>query len=399
MTAAEAVGGARAPRRHGLDIVRAAAIAWVMAYHAMNLSLVPDPDNWFVQFGWMGVDLFFVLSGFLIASQLLKPWARGLRPDYGRFFARRLLRTLPAYAAILAVYFLLPGLREWPDSQPFWQFATFTENLLFEPTGPKAFSHAWSLCVEEQFYLVFPAAVALLALRPSAGKTCAALVALLLIGMAVRGWIWLAAVADPPFDPAAEPQWRPYMALIYYPTWSRLDGLLAGIAVAALRNFRPALWARFVARPNLLLAAGAAGIAAAILLFGRQIAPFVPAVLGFPLLSASIALVVAAASTDRAFIGRYRIPGAAALATGAYSLYLSQKLAYRAIAAWLAPALGAAGYARLALAVAAALLVGALLHWTVERPFLRLRDRLEGPSRSSIARMDAAGLSAAEPTG
>jgi peptidoglycan/LPS O-acetylase OafA/YrhL len=381
---------ARARRAHGLDIVRAAAIAWVMLYHAMNLSLVPDPDHWIVGFGWMGVDLFFVLSGFLIASQLLKPWATGSGPDYPRFFARRLLRTLPAYAAVLALYFIAPALREFPDIQPFWQFATFTENLLFEPTGPKAFSHVWSLCVEEQFYLLFPAVVALLAWKPSAWKTCAVLAGVLLFGIAVRSWLWLADVAQTSFSASAEPNWRSYMTLIYYPTWSRLDGLLAGIAIAALKIFRPQQWTSFTSRPNLLLAIGLAGLAAAILLFQRQIAPFLPATLGFPLLSASIALVVAAASTDRALIGRYRIPGAAALATGAYSLYLSQKLAYHAVAAWLAPALGATGWPRLALAFAAALAAGAALYWAVERPFLRLRDRLEGPSRSSIAVAPAA---------
>jgi peptidoglycan/LPS O-acetylase OafA/YrhL len=378
----------RAPRRHGLDIVRATAIAWVMLYHAMNLRLVPDPDHWFVSFGWMGVDLFFVLSGFLIASQLLKPWAEGSRPNYGRFFARRLLRTLPAFAAILLIYFLVPAAREWPDIQPFWQFPTFTENLLFEPTGPKTFSHVWSLCVEEQFYLVFPAVVALVALRPSARKIAIIFAAVLLFGIGIRAWLWLRYVAQPPFDPSADPDWRSYTSLIYYPTWSRLDGLLAGIAVAALRIFRPAAWARMVARPNMLLAVGLAGIAAAILLFGVQIAPLLPTAIGFPLLSASIALVVAAASTDRALIGRYRVPGAAALATGAYSLYLSQKIAYHAVAARLAPSTGLHGYPLLAAAFAAALALGALLYWGVERPFLKLRDRLEGPSRSSIAAAD-----------
>jgi peptidoglycan/LPS O-acetylase OafA/YrhL len=376
----------RAPRVHGLDIVRAAAIAWVMVYHAMNLDLVPEPDHALILFGWMGVDLFFVLSGFLIASQLLKPWARGAKPDYRRFFARRALRTLPAFAAVVALYFLLPAAREWPDIQPFWQFASFTENLLFEPTGPKAFSHVWSLCVEEQFYLVFPAAVALLALRPSAGKTMSVIAALILLGVALRSWLWLSHVATIPFDPASAPQWRPYMTLIYYPTWSRLDGLLAGIAIAALKIFRPSQWEPFARSPNLLLAIGLAGIAGAMLLFGSQIAGLAGAAFGFPLLSVGIALVVAAASTDRALIGRYRFPGAAALATGAYSLYLSQKLAYHAVATWLAPLLGATGYARLALAFAAALAAGAALYWAVERPFLRLRDRLEGPSRSPIAR-------------
>src|SRR5437868_13941335 len=99
------------PRQHGLDLIRAAAIASVMIYHANNMLLVPGPVPWLVSFGWMGVDLFFVLSGFLIASQLLKPFASGAKPDYPRFFVRRALRTIPAFAVVAMLYFAFPRLR------------------------------------------------------------------------------------------------------------------------------------------------------------------------------------------------------------------------------------------------------------------------------------------------
>jgi peptidoglycan/LPS O-acetylase OafA/YrhL len=72
-----------------LDLLRAAAISWVMIYHASLFNLVLQ-QSWVVCFGWMGVDLFFVLSGFLIPGQPLRPWARGERPDLSRFFTRRL---------------------------------------------------------------------------------------------------------------------------------------------------------------------------------------------------------------------------------------------------------------------------------------------------------------------
>jgi peptidoglycan/LPS O-acetylase OafA/YrhL len=121
-----------APRLHGLDFLRATAIGWVMVYHASFYGFVPVADAWYVKFGWMGVDLFFVLSGFLIAGQLLRPFARGHQPDYRRFFLRRFLRTLPAYAAVIALYFLFPRLREQPDIDPIWRFATFTENLFLD---------------------------------------------------------------------------------------------------------------------------------------------------------------------------------------------------------------------------------------------------------------------------
>src|SRR5580658_1847584 len=115
------VTAALSGRLPGLDLVRALAIAWVMLYHASIFWQVPG-DSWIVRFGWMGVDLFFVLSGFLIAGQLLRPWARGAAPDYPRFMTRRLLRTIPAYLVVLALYFRVPWLRDGNEMPPLWQF-------------------------------------------------------------------------------------------------------------------------------------------------------------------------------------------------------------------------------------------------------------------------------------
>jgi peptidoglycan/LPS O-acetylase OafA/YrhL len=191
-------------------------------------------------------------------------------------------------------------------------------------------------------------------------------------------------VADKPFDIHSPSNWRPYVELIYYPTWSRLDGLLAGIALALLKIFRPSVWKSFVAQPNLLLSAGLVGIGIAMVLFGGPVLPLFGAAIGFPLLAASIALIVAAASAGQALVGKYRVPGGQALATGAYSLYLSHKMAYHAVTAWIAPALGVTGYAALSVAIGVALLAGALLYWAVERPFLMLRDRLDQRSRTHV---------------
>jgi len=110
--------------------------------------------------------------------------------------------------------------------------------------------------------------------------------------------------------------------------------------------------------------------------FGDQIAGFTATLLGYPLLAASIALLVVAASDRHSAVGRYAIPGAQALATGAYSLYLTHKMVYHAIQElgrrW-SPDLQ---QFELAIALLAALVGGAGLYWAVERPFLKLRDRL-----------------------
>ena len=371
-------------RLPGLDLLRAAAIAWVMLYHATLFDLLPNPEHWVVEYGWMGVDIFFVLSGYLIASQLLKPIASGGAPNYRNFFSRRILRTLPAYFAVLSVYFLAPGTRELSSIQPLWRFATFTENI-FVNLDKRAFSHAWSLCVEEQFYLVLPMFVLWLSCRPSPRKVMLTLLAMLAFGMAVRGSLWLSQIASTPFNLQTSPDWRPFMRLIYYPTWSRLDGLLAGVSAAALKVFRPRAWDAITRWGNVLLAVGVAGIGASMLLFSSLVAGFWATVTGYPLLSFSIALVVVAATTSRSVIGRYRMPGAKTLATGSYSLYLSHKIAYQAVASGLVPTFGLAGVARFGEAIGLAACCGGVLYWAIERPFLKLRDWIDGPSRSSIA--------------
>jgi len=382
-----------ADRLPGLDLLRAIAISWVMIYHCSLFGLVSQ-DTWVVRFGWMGVDLFFVLSGFLIAGQLLRPWASGGRPHYARFATRRLLRTLPAYLAVITVYFVFPAIRDRDHIQPLWRFLTFTQNFGLDTDPPKAFSHAWSLCVEQQFYLVFPVIVALVAIRPGPRSVMAAVASLLLGGMLIRGYFWLHDVAGRPFDPAAEPRFEPYMTLIYYPTWSRLDGLLAGVAAALVQTFRPRWWCALSDRSNLLLITGTAGTVGTTFFFHDQIPGFLAATFGFPLLAGSMALLVIAANDRRSVIGRYSIPGAGLLATGAYSLYLSHKIVFHAVGL-VAGDLPSRTIA-LAMALTGAHVAGTVLYWLVERPFLKLRERVTRPSRNMVAAQDTHGFAQAK---
>ena len=98
-------------RQLGLDLLRALAIIVVVVYHAalFGFKLPGRVDR----FGWIGVDLFFVLSGYLIGGQLFALLARDQRINLGRFFTRRALRIMPAYFVVLAIYFLLPSWREY----------------------------------------------------------------------------------------------------------------------------------------------------------------------------------------------------------------------------------------------------------------------------------------------
>jgi peptidoglycan/LPS O-acetylase OafA/YrhL len=139
----------------------------------------------------MGVDLFFVLSGFLIGSQVLKPLAEGRAFSFGEFYQRRAFRILPAYLVVLAAYFIWPSIKEQGELQPLWQFLTFTVNLFIDAREHLAFSHVWSLCVEEHFYLVFPLLACWLARRPSVRRFAVVCTFIVLAGMLVRGATWL----------------------------------------------------------------------------------------------------------------------------------------------------------------------------------------------------------------
>src|SRR5690349_21937904 len=93
----------------GLDLLRAIAIVWVMLFHSFIVGGLGADFEWLSRFGWAGVDIFFVLSGYLIGAQVLEPLARAARLDFARFYARRAWRILPAFAVVLAVYVAFPA--------------------------------------------------------------------------------------------------------------------------------------------------------------------------------------------------------------------------------------------------------------------------------------------------
>jgi peptidoglycan/LPS O-acetylase OafA/YrhL len=151
-------------REPGLDLLRSIAIISVVVFH-MQLKGTPRFLRPVQDLGWIGVDLFFVLSGYLISSQLLRPYARSEVFSVRIFFLRRAFRVLPAFLVVLALYLSFSTFRERPNLPDFWRFLTFTMN--FGLQAPAAFSHAWSLCVEEHFYLVFPFLVLWLMRKPN----------------------------------------------------------------------------------------------------------------------------------------------------------------------------------------------------------------------------------------
>jgi peptidoglycan/LPS O-acetylase OafA/YrhL len=146
-----------------LDGLRGLAIVMVVGYHLHGRLL---------KGGHVGVDLFFVLSGFLITALLLQEWEERGAISFPRFYARRALRLLPALYLVLAVYLLalrIPGLdrvlRERAGADP-WHPAVYAATYISNWTRGRgvsmgALAHTWSLSVEEQFYLLWPLLLAL----------------------------------------------------------------------------------------------------------------------------------------------------------------------------------------------------------------------------------------------
>lgn len=133
-----------------LDGLRGLAIAMVLMYHY---------GGW--DWGWTGVDLFFVLSGFLIGGILID--AKGATNYYSVFYTRRAYRILPLYAiTVAALPLLLTTHYPWftyGNRIPWYAYATFTQNIWMahlEKLGTMALAVTWSLAIEEQFYLTLP---------------------------------------------------------------------------------------------------------------------------------------------------------------------------------------------------------------------------------------------------
>jgi peptidoglycan/LPS O-acetylase OafA/YrhL len=357
-------------RLPGLDTLRAVAIAVVMVFHLR--ALLPDSFQPVARFGWMGVDLFFVLSGYLIGSQLLKPVRDGREVSPLEFYRKRAYRILPVYGVVLALYGLWPLWREEPGISPLWQFLTFTENFFDNYSINQAFSHVWSLCVEEHFYLLLPMIVGLMSRKAAAWKTVAVLVAFVALGMGIRSYVYFHGLL--PMGRDSDDFSVRYIERIYYPTYTRLDGLLAGVALALMRIFRPGWWSAILQRANCLLAGGVVLMGCTLWIFADRFGA-VGTVVGFPLMAVAMGMLVMAAADGRCWFGRMRVPGAKLVATLSYSLYLMHKEIAHLDTLWLPKVMDARDWRTVGVLVVTCVAAACVMYVVVERPFLALRDR------------------------
>jgi peptidoglycan/LPS O-acetylase OafA/YrhL len=197
-----------------LDGIRGIAIALVLLCHAEHEHLLSLQG--IAKRGWIGVDLFFVLSGTLITGILLDTRAA---PDRAtKFYARRFARIWPVWLAAVAL-----GFAVWPAlfpqrpldvaRFPLWPYLTLTQNFVLHRPGLATLAQGWSLCVEEQFYLVWPALV-------------------WLAGARAVPWISTLGILAAPFCRAALMHQGWTAGMVYRSSLSHCDGLFAGALLA-----------------------------------------------------------------------------------------------------------------------------------------------------------------------
>lgn len=206
-----------------IDGLRAVAIIFVILYHFQ----FP-----FAQGGFIGVDIFFVLSGYLITNSLMIEWHQTKQFDFKQFWLKRLRRLLPAVVTLLIVvlivcFFFFPSSfkKSWSDSiaalfyvSNWWYI--FKKVPYFDSFGtPSPFKHLWSLAIEEQFYLLWP--VALLGLLKWLKKRQRVLLAIITAG------IFSAVLMAVLYNPNA-------IDRVYYGTDTRIFAILAGCGLAFL---------------------------------------------------------------------------------------------------------------------------------------------------------------------
>jgi peptidoglycan/LPS O-acetylase OafA/YrhL len=384
-------------RLHSLDVLRGVAILAVMLVHWPG-GYYPTPDvalqvvNTVTGWGYLGVDLFFVLSGFLISGLLFDELDRTGRLAAGRFWLRRGFKIWPAYfvgygALTVATALAMSPSRAFSYLANLWPYPLLLQSYTRQYRDWPA---SWSLAVEEHFYLALPLVVlAAVRLAPRRATVVVAVVAALAVVVLPVAKIILST------DGA-------HIASFYRASHFRADQLAAGVLACYLaRRYRDRL---APLGDRLGLAVAVAALAAALVGMTRARGFDVAALALLPVMTAAFAWLVVVASARPAW-GRDGWTGAigrplAALGVYSYTVYIAHGCLLRwpgADTFWRALEATAGVWGMRAVYLAAAVAAGVALSHAVERPMLAARARWVPSGRRRAVEVAPASVAVLEP--
>ncbi len=353
----EAIGPHKS-RNQALDVLRGIAILLVMGFHDDYFRILGRG-------GWIGVDLFFVLSGFLISGLLFSEYQRFGRIDVVRFLIRRGFKIYPAFYVFMGITAI-----HWELFHGYVPRRILSDLFFVQDYFPHIWPHGWTLAVEEQFYLLLPLLLLVMIARSGNKKNPFGGIPWTFVILSV-GCLTLRTVAVLRGAPLHE---------IQFPAQNRFDSLFAGVALGYYRHFHPGLFRRAARKP--LWAPGLAVLTPAFVLANSD--SFMNTI-GVTMLYVGFGCLLVWA-VDRQ---PSRNPGARALAwTGrfSYSIYLWHFALKDALFS------GPPDLASFLLFLAVSIAFGAAMSRLVEIPALRLRDRFF-PARTPLP-PDVAGAEA-----
>lgn len=325
-------------RVDNLDLVRAGAILLVLVFHAVQIA---TGSGGIATSGQFGVDLFFVLSGYLIGRLYWNEHRRFGSVERLRFIARRALRTVPPYLAALALSY---GAVRLGRGDPFdARYLAFTQN--YEPRMP-FFLVSWSLAVEEHFYLALPFVLGVTLLWNRRYVPA-------VLGLALA--VSLVSRATSTFPITA--------------THLRLDGLAIGVLAAYVATYHPAHFAHLARLRWLALVLVVLALTTLLLLPAGFVL-----VWGYALLALIFGLTVSVAATDRPWRwAQWRATRFVAITS--YSVYLTHPLVNQVVVR-VGRAIHLPTLVIMALMIGGAFAVGYVFYGTVELRAIRMRDHL-----------------------
>ena len=362
-------------RIKNLDILRGLAILLVLGRHMspyfpdnLNIYVANILKAWLVS-GWIGVDLFFVLSGFLVSGLLFSEYKKFGQISYKRFFTRRALKIYPSFYIFLAFSVLL--FYDKLASGKILFMNILSELLYFQNYVYGIWQHTWSLAVEEHFYILLPLLLLLILRMTKRLLYLPALIVSTLFGILIFRSVTVFEIEELNLQQH------------FYPTHLRIDSLLYGVLISYLYHFKKSVLSRFYEKYKIVLLLGSFAAIPIVLYFFLN-SPFLVSSIGFTILYLAFGNLLLFAIFESTVFGKRKMMIAnmmAKIGVYSYSIYLWHVAVSRFLINYYR--LYDNYYLYLITYILLSIIIGTFVSKIVEYPVLKLRDRYY-PSMSKI---------------